>query len=239
MKSRIRSLVDLLKGTPLHPQWLMGGHRFEIKRLQAHANGLVLDIGCSTRWVEGYLPRGSNYIGLDYPQTGIAMYGSRPDIFADASNLPFADESVNTVVIFETLEHIARPVDAISEIFRVLTPGGYLLLTVPFLYPLHDEPFDFTRYTCHGLRKELERVGFNIEYLEPSLGSAESAGLIVSLNLGGMTLEAYRTRSISIVLLPLVVVMIPIVNLAFWVLGKLMPSWRSIPAGYHVVAKKR
>jgi SAM-dependent methyltransferase len=234
----VRRLTGLLRKTPFHPQWLMGGNESKIRALRQKAKGTVLDIGCSTRWIEDHLPLGCVYIALDYPATGLAMYGSRPDVFADASRLPFGNDSLDTVVLFETLEHIADPIVAISEAFRVLKPGGYLLLTVPFLYPLHDEPFDFTRFTSHGLRKELDRAGFHVEHILPSLGSAESAGLIVSLSLGGMTLQAFRKRSFSIVFSPLLLLSIPVVNLVFWAIGKLMPSWSAMPAGYHALARK-
>ena len=216
----------------------MAGHDFAQRELRNRATGRVLDIGCSRRWVEECLPDGSTYIGLDYPVTGIAMYGARPDVFADASELPFRDECMGTVVLFETLEHLVRPTDAIAEIARVLAPGGSLLLTVPFIYPLHDEPYDFTRYTGHGLRRELERVGFEVAYIKPSMGSAETAGLIVSLSLAGMTMEAFRKRSLAMVLSPVTVAAIPVSNLIFWLLGKVLPSWGALPAGYHVVAEK-
>ena len=238
MHSGFRSLIDLLRATPFHPQWLMRGQRCATESLRRFATGNVLDIGCSRRWVEAHVSPLCNYIGLDYPPTGLAMYDSRPDVYADACELPFANESMDTVVLFETLEHVARPADAISEIARVLKPGGCLLLTMPFLYPLHDEPFDYTRFTSHGLRKELERAGLSISHIEPSMGSAETAGLIVCLSLGGMTLQSFRTRSLAVLLSPLVILAIPAVNIAFWTIGKLMPSWDAIPAGYHVIAGK-
>lgn len=238
MRSRLRRLFDSLSGTPLHPQWLMSSENLDHRVIKDMAFGCVLDIGCSTRWVEELLSKDSKYIGLDYPATGIGMYGARPDVFGDASALPFKDECMNAVVFFETLEHVSRPVDAINEIARVLRSGGCLLMTVPFLYPLHDEPFDFTRYTAHGLRRILEEAGLKIEVLRPSMGSAETAGLIVALSLAGMTMQAVRSRSLAMVLLPLTALVIPISNIFFWVVGKVMPSWPAIPAGYHVIARK-
>ena len=85
MRSRLRRFVDLFKRTPFHPQWLFGREQFEINALRERALGKVLDIGCSDCWVRNHLPPSSNYVGLDYPVTGIGMYKSRPDIFADAS----------------------------------------------------------------------------------------------------------------------------------------------------------
>lgn len=238
MRSRLRHIVDLFRDTPFHPQWLMRHNNFEIQVLNEKATGTVLDIGCANRWASNHIAASCCYIGLDYPTTGIHMYDSRPDVYSDASKLPFDDHSIDTVILFQTLEHIAEPREAVVEIYRVLRPGGVLLLTVPFLYPLHDEPFDFTRFTSHGLKIMLEKVGFTITQIKPSLGSAETAGLIACLSLAGMSLKALRSRSPSIVLFPLLALSIPAVNTVFWILGKILPTWSAVPAGYQVIAGK-
>lgn len=238
MQSRLRSIVDLFRNTPFHPQWLMRDNSFEIQVLQEKATGTVLDIGCASRWVTNHIAESCFYIGLDYPVTGIHMYDSRPDVYSDASQLPFGDQAIDTVILFQTLEHLSRPHEAIAEIHRVLRPGGSLLLTVPFLYPLHDEPFDFTRFTSHGLKVLLEKAGFSIDQIQPSVGSAETAGLIVCLSLAGMSFQALHSRSPSLILVPLLALSIPITNAIFWLLAKMMPSWSAVPAGYQVIARK-
>ena len=73
-------------------------------------------------------------------------------ILADAGNLPFKDSSFSSVLCTELLEHILRPGKVVSEIHRILRPGGILIVTVPFLYPLHRDPRDFHRFTEDGLR---------------------------------------------------------------------------------------
>lgn len=55
-RSRLRRLVDLLRRTPLHPQWLLGPQTATVARLKAVATGRVIDIGCADRWVERKLP---------------------------------------------------------------------------------------------------------------------------------------------------------------------------------------
>ena len=238
LKSRLRTFVDLLEGTPLHPHWLMRGTSFSDHVLASRVSGLVLDVGCSARWVQERLTSDCTYIGLDYPATGLNMYGARPDVFADASELPFADESIDTVVLFETLEKVARPKQAVREVARVLKPGRYLLPKVLFLYPLHDEPSDCTGYMIHDLQRLMQDIGLPFERIKQSMWSAEIAGLFVALSLAGMTMQAVRDRSPGMVFVPLTALAILISNVIFWTVGRLMPSWPDVPAGYQVIARK-
>ena len=222
----------------MHPQWLLGSNEATGRWVARTARGRILDIGCADRWIEQQLPHGSDYIGLDYLATGKRMYGARPDLFADASQLPLADASVDTVVILEVMEHLRRPREALQEIVRVLRPAGRLLLTMPFLYPIHDAPHDYQRLTIHGIARDVEAAGLRIDALTPMLGSAETAGLIACLALGGMSLRAVQQRSPSLLLVPLLAAVIPVINLLAWLGGRLVPSWDAITAGYQLAASK-
>jgi SAM-dependent methyltransferase len=77
----------------------------------------------------------------------------QPDIVADATTMEcFRSESFDAVFMMEVLEHIPAPQRALSEVRRVLRPDGYLFLSAPFLFEIHDDPGDFYRYTRNGLR---------------------------------------------------------------------------------------
>src|SRR5262249_27503555 len=60
----------------------------------------------------------------------------------------------------EVLEHCPDPEGVMREVFRVLKPGAFLFLTVPFIWPIHNVPHDEYRYTPFALRRILERAGF-------------------------------------------------------------------------------
>lgn len=236
--SRLRRWAKLFARTPLHPQWLLAKPEISGQWVRKHASGQVLDVGCANRWIQDWLERDCRYFGLDYPETGAAMYGARPDFFADACHLPVADASIDTVVFLEVMEHLRHPDKALCEIARVLRPKGRLLMSMPFLYPIHDAPHDFQRLTLHGLIRDLQAVGLRPERVEPVLGSAETAGLIANLALGGMIVQAIRRRSAGTILVPFIVTGILVVNLCSWVLARLLPSWDAVTSGYRVVANK-
>ncbi len=85
---------------------------------------------------------------------------NRPDVQTDASALPFKNESFDAVICAEMLEHVPDPVSVIREAYRVLRGHGVLLMTVPFLFPIHADPYDYCRYTDHYWRENLQRIGF-------------------------------------------------------------------------------
>lgn len=127
-------------------------------------HGDLLDIGC------GEMPykkeilsnrKVSKYIGLDI--YGAINYNEnvKPDVFWDGVKMPFEDGFFDSGFATEVLEHCPDPLMTLSEINRVLKSGSPLVLTVPFLWPTHESPYDFYRYTPFALKKLLEQSGFN------------------------------------------------------------------------------
>jgi SAM-dependent methyltransferase len=110
-----------------------------------------------------------DYVTQDWP--GTVHEGARAaDVIADLHELPVDDGSFDAVVCTEVLEHVAEPARVLDELARVLRPGGSVLITVPFVGGLHEEPHDHYRYTSHGLRGLLGRAGFTDVEVEPLTG---------------------------------------------------------------------
>lgn len=75
-----------------------------------------------------------------------------PDILGDICTYDFNCEKFDVVVIAEVLEHLHSPHLAINNIKNILSDNGRLILTVPFIFPIHDRPYDYYRYTKYGLK---------------------------------------------------------------------------------------
>lgn len=238
--SSLRERLSAIKGTPFHPQWIVFRNESEsLAFIGRQARGFVLDIGAGNRKIENHLPRNCNYVSLDYLQTVTELYGTRPHIFADGQQLPIKPDSADTVLLLDVLEHISRPDSCIAEIKRVLRPGGILVLQTPFLYPLHDVPYDYQRFTLHGLRSLADRHGFSVESEEASGSAPETAALLLNLALSGTALSLRERKSpLFYLAAPILACVIPAINILGVILSRLSNGVDFMPYGYRVVWTK-
>lgn len=152
----------MLRGSFFHPQWLVARFNQSSQSVIVNLSGLnILDIGSGDSNAYKILERNNQVFRLDYPLTN-QRYSFLPDIFGDACNLPIASNSQDAVLMFEVIEHIDRPDKVALEIHRVLKDKGILYISMPFLYPIHDAPHDYQRFTVYGLRSFLNRYDFEI-----------------------------------------------------------------------------
>ncbi len=114
------------------------------------------------------------YVTADWPQS-VHEGARQADIVGSLEALPVPDEAFHAVLCTEVLEHIAEPGRVLAELHRVLAPRGRMCLTTPFAWPLHEEPFDFYRYTPFALSHLLEQAGFAEVSIE------HRAGFLVTL----------------------------------------------------------
>jgi len=73
--------------------------------------------------------------------------------FLDITDEIQIEEKFDLVLCANVLEHVFDTKSAIKNLNYLLKKGGHLLISVPFVYPLHDEPGDFWRFTEHALKK--------------------------------------------------------------------------------------
>lgn len=130
----------------------------------------ALNIGAGKTTFREYFP---NQVTTDVEQRP----GMQIDIVADAHDLsPIPDASYDLVLFTEVLEHLHSPQKAIDEIERILRPGGLVLLTTRFIFPLHSSPIDYFRYTKYGLRHLMRN--FEIVELSDEANTMETLAII-------------------------------------------------------------
>lgn len=133
----------------------------EMRPWQHLLKGKVLNAGAGDRdlspLVDGEL------VNQDIPG---GLHNKNIHILSPLSAIPRPDGFFDCVVCNAVLEHVDNPADVLKEFHRVLTPGGHLYLTVPFMQPEHLDPTDYQRYTRDGLRLMAERAGFTVITVE-------------------------------------------------------------------------
>lgn len=165
---------------PLHlhlaPLWAA------LRRVLPTLRGRVLDVGCGDKPYRALLPASvTAYVGVDRQRGHGAPAG--PDVLADAHALPFADGAFDAVVSFQVFEHLADPARALAECTRVLRPGGDLVLTVPGVWPAHELPHDYWRFTRYGLETLTAGAGLTLVELTPLGGFWSTLGQMACLEL--------------------------------------------------------
>ena len=125
----------------------------------------VLDFGCADRPYWRFFGPDIEVVGADLPGNTEASVEIRPD-----GTLPLADGSFDLVLSTQVLEHVEDPSVYLHECWRVLRPGGQLVVTTHGYFQFHPDPVDYWRWTGQGLRKLIETKGFTVSRLEGIFG---------------------------------------------------------------------
>ncbi len=156
------------------------------------------------------------------------------DIVADAAHLPFADNSIPAIVSESVFEHVAQPLTVVSEIVRILKPGGFVYISLPFIHPYHASPDDFNRWTISGLRHLFEEL----EIVESGVRSGPLSALLMFLAYWfGVILSFGSKKAAPVITHFLMLVMGPFKFLDF--LFYWMPGAEAVACHLYIVAKKK
>ncbi len=189
---------------------------------------MTLDIGAQNG---PYAARFPNRIGLDI-RTGAGVR-----IIGDAQALGIRDASFPMVLCTEVLEHLPEPQRAIDEMYRVLEPGGTLVLTTRFLFPIHDAPHDYFRFTKYGLRHLLRRFEI-LDLAEETDAVGTLAVLLQRLGMQAETLGRTPLRSIWLLAAQAARPFSFLITREYGDSRRLTPERGIMTSGYHVACRK-
>ncbi len=176
-----------LKGLTKPPAVVWPGLEEEIGEYKTYFKGKVLNAGAGLRDLSSVVD--GTLVNQDIPQ---GLHNNNIHIYSPIHEIPVDDDHFDAVICNAVLEHVANPIEVVREIHRVLKPGGYFYLVVPFLQPEHLDPTDFQRYTKDGLRKLVTDQGFEIGKIEGVHSVYTTLGWIVEEWLESKNTLSYR-----------------------------------------------
>lgn len=169
--------------------------------IEKYATGNLLDIGCGNKpYSSLFTHRIEKYIGCDIIQSS----RNTVDVLCPANELAFDDASFDTAFSTQVLEHVADHQGMIKETYRILKKGGYAIFTVPFAWELHEEPYDFYRFSKYGLKDLFEKHGFEIITIKSNGGKwASVLQLWLNALLSTRKYKTYRSKIIKLIFIHL------------------------------------
>lgn len=241
LKSIYRRLFFFYHRQMFFPGWLgvmvnpfyfaRSGLRDAMAQLAPMLTGRLLDVGCGSKPYQSLFAVDA-YIGLDIDSEASRQAGVA-DYFYDGKTFPFDEASFDCVLCNQVLEHVFNPDEFLGELMRVLKPGGRLLLTVPFVWDEHEQPYDYARYSSFGLRALLEKQGFHIIQHKKLGADASILFQLANAYLYKITQDFPRP-----VKLLLTVSVMALINLVGLVAGKLLPDNPDLFLDHVVLSEK-
>ncbi len=194
--------------------------------------GNLLDVGCGTK---PYLSlfKVDSYRGLDIDSPDTRNRGVADDLY-DGKHFPYQSNSFDSVLCNQVLEHVFNPDEFLTEINRVLKFGGKLLLTVPFIWDEHEQPYDYARYSSFGLKALLESNGFKI--IKHRKLAADATVLFQLTNAYLFKVSQHWPRLLKLLFTS---TFMAAVNMFGIVAGKLLPANPDLFLDHVVVAEKK
>lgn len=142
---------------------------FFLEKFIPRYKGVLYDLGSGeSPYKDFFLQHADSYVAIDW---GGSYHDTSADIDADLNKpLPVKSDTADTVVSLSVMEHLHEPQTMLNEAFRILKPGGCIVLQVPWQWWVHEAPYDFFRYTPFGLKHLFGKAGFVDVVVEPQCG---------------------------------------------------------------------
>ena len=201
--------------------------------ISKYSQGDVLDVGCGNKPYETmFAGKINSYKGCDVVQSDL----NKVDVICEATNLKFESSLFDTVFSTQVIEHVNEPLKMLQEINRVLKNDGTLILSAPFCWELHEEPYDFFRYSKYGLKAMLTNNGFDVIDIRANGGKWAA---IIQMNIN-IIYSTFRKKSFFVKIMKGVFINLRLTALlnriALWVDQKYYSDLLTL--NYVVVARK-
>jgi SAM-dependent methyltransferase len=171
-----KSTKRFIMENPLTRLTILGLVVYASKQLK---NGMsLLDVGAGDCQYKGIFTHVS-YQSTDFEETDYHQF-KEIDYICSADNIPVSEKSYDAILCTEVLEHVPDPKSVLVEFNRVLKNNGHLFITTPFIQPIHEEPYDFFRYTSYAFKKLIEETGFEVVFITARGGWIASIASMLS-----------------------------------------------------------
>ncbi|OHE72202.1 MAG: methyltransferase type 11 [Verrucomicrobia bacterium GWC2_42_7] len=205
-----------------------------LQKYTPYYKGILYDLGCGeSPFRDFFLSYADKYVGVDWSES---YHKTKADIITDLNfPLPVESEVADTIVSLSVMEHLFDPQMMLNEAFRILKPEGMIILHIPWQWWIHEEPYDFYRYSPFGLNHLFAKAGFVEIVVEPQAGFFTTAILKWNYFTNRFVRGSKELRWV-----------IKTCMTPFWYLGqKLAPpldkldrNWALETSGYFVTARK-
>lgn len=205
-----------------------------IEKYSKYINGHLVDLGCGEAPLKNYfLNFADKYTGIDWSKSS---HNVKADIMSDLNKeIKLKNSIADCITSFSLLEHLLEPQNLINESFRVLKSGGVIIFQVPWQWWIHEEPYDYFRYSPYALENMFSKVGFTKIEIEPIGGFFTMLTMKINyFSLRFLQIPKYFKTIIMILFLP------------FWItsqlfapiLDKLDKNWKAETQGFFIIAWK-
>lgn len=199
---------------------------------KGYLKGKLLDFGCGSKPYKKLFDV-QEYIGLDIEKSGHLIKHDEVDVYYDGKTIPFIDNHFDSIFSSEAFEHIFNLEEILTELHRVIKPGGYMLITLPFVWDEHEIPYDFARYTSFGIQHLLKNKGFEIIAIEKTTNYVET---VFQMWNAYVSQHIFPSRLFfSVLMTPLFIAPITIAGIF---LSKVLPENKSFYLNNIVIARK-
>jgi len=194
---------------------------------ESYFRGIVLDIGGKKSDKRGEfrppLNKVDQWTYLNIDSTTL------PDILASADSIPFLDKSVDTFIMSEVIEHLVEPEKCLAEAARILKPNGHGIITIPFLYPIHADPWDFQRWTDARISREISHAGLELIEFYPMGGLIAVVIDLIQIRINEYPKSSILLKKCGFALLKII---------KFIVAGRIRKSNPRINTGFSLIVRR-